>query len=44
VQVSVDSAVAALEPDRWEVVVAEDRPREVAGSGVDALVRARRLA
>ena len=27
VQVSVDDALAALEPDRWEVVVAEDRPR-----------------
>ena len=44
VQVSVDAALAALEPDRWEVVVAEDRPREVAGSGVDAVVVARRLA
>lgn len=44
VQVSVDAALAALEPDRWEVVVAEDRPREVAGSGVDAVVHARRLA
>jgi SAM-dependent methyltransferase len=44
VQVSVDTALAALEPDRWEVVVAEDRPREVAGSGVDAVVHARRLA
>ena len=44
VQVSVEGAVAALEPDRWEVVVAEERPRVVAGSGVDAVVRARRLA
>ena len=44
VQVSVDIALAALEPDRWQVVVAEDRPREVAGSGVDAVVHARRLA
>ena len=44
VQVSVADAVAALEPDRWEVVVAEDRPRRAAGSGVDAVVRARRLA
>lgn len=44
VQVSVDIAVAALEPDRWEILVAEDRSREVAGSGVDAVVYARRLA
>jgi SAM-dependent methyltransferase len=44
VQVSVEAALAALEPDGWEVVVAEDRPRAVAGSGVDAVVRARRLA
>lgn len=44
VQVSIDTALAALEPDRWGVVVAEDRPREVAGSGVDAVVHARRLA
>jgi SAM-dependent methyltransferase len=44
VQVSVESALAALEPDRWMIVVAEDRRREAAGSGVDATVRARRLA
>ena len=44
VQVSVADAVAALEPDRWEVVVAEDRPRRAGGSGVNAVVRARRLA
>jgi hypothetical protein len=25
----------------WEVVVAEERPRAAAGSGVDAVVRAR---
>jgi len=42
VQVSVGAALAAFEPDRWEVVVAEDRPREVPGSGVDAVVCARR--
>jgi SAM-dependent methyltransferase len=41
VQVSVDTAVAALDPSRWEIVVAEDRPRETAGTGVDAVVRAR---
>jgi SAM-dependent methyltransferase len=44
VQVSVDAALAALDLDRWEIVVAEDRPREAAGSGVDAVVHARRLA
>jgi hypothetical protein len=42
-QVSVDCAVSALDPRRWEVLVAEDRPRAVAGSGVDAVIRARRL-
>lgn len=42
VQVSVEEAVGALEPSRWEVVVAEERPRAVAGGGVDAVVRARR--
>jgi SAM-dependent methyltransferase len=40
VQVSVDAAVAALDPSRWEIVVAEDRPREMAGTGDDAVVRA----
>lgn len=43
VQVSVDAAVAALDPDRWEIAVAEDRPRARAGSGVDAVICARRL-
>ena len=43
VQVSVESAVAALDPRRWELVVAEERPRPVAGTGVDAVIRARRL-
>jgi 2-polyprenyl-3-methyl-5-hydroxy-6-metoxy-1,4-benzoquinol methylase len=42
VQVSVDSAVAALDPSGWEVVVAEERPRAVAGTGVDAVIRASR--
>jgi 2-polyprenyl-3-methyl-5-hydroxy-6-metoxy-1,4-benzoquinol methylase len=42
VQVSVDAAVAALDPDRWELIVAEDRPRAVAGTGVDAVICARR--
>ncbi|HEY4348314.1 MAG TPA: class I SAM-dependent methyltransferase [Gaiellaceae bacterium] len=42
-QVSVQSAVAALDTDQWHVVVADDRPRPAAGSGVDAVIRARRL-
>ena len=41
VQVSVEDAVAALDPDRWEIVVAEERPRAVAGAGIDAVIRAR---
>lgn len=40
VQVAVDTALAALDPSRWEIVVAEDRPRKAAGTGVDAVVRA----
>jgi hypothetical protein len=42
VQVSVESAVAALDPGRWELLVAEERRRPVAGTGVDAVIRARR--
>jgi len=41
-QVAVADAVAALDPAAWELAVAEDRPRAAAGSGVDAVVRARR--
>ncbi|HYZ92287.1 MAG TPA: class I SAM-dependent methyltransferase [Actinomycetota bacterium] len=44
VQISVEEAVAALDSQRWELVVAEERPRAVAGSGVDAVIRARRVA
>jgi len=44
VQVSVASVVAALDPRGWELVVAEERARPVAGTGVDAVIRARRLA
>lgn len=44
VQVSIESAVAALEPSAWQLVVAEERPRAVAGTGVDAVVLARRRA
>jgi SAM-dependent methyltransferase len=43
VQVSVESAVAGLDPSRWELVVAEERPHAVAGTGVDAVIRARRV-
>lgn len=43
VQVSVESAVAGLDPSGWELVVAEERPRVVAGTGVDAVIRARRV-
>lgn len=42
VQVSVEGAVAALDPKAWELVVAEERPRAAAGTGVDAVIRARR--
>jgi 2-polyprenyl-3-methyl-5-hydroxy-6-metoxy-1,4-benzoquinol methylase len=42
VQVSLDSAVAALDSNVWELVVAEERPRAAAGTGVDAVIRARR--
>jgi 2-polyprenyl-3-methyl-5-hydroxy-6-metoxy-1,4-benzoquinol methylase len=43
VQVSVENVVAALDPSRWTLVVAEERPR-TAGTGVDAVVLARRAA
>jgi 2-polyprenyl-3-methyl-5-hydroxy-6-metoxy-1,4-benzoquinol methylase len=42
VQVSVDTVVAALDPRRWEVVVAEERARATQATGVDAVIRARR--
>ena len=44
VQISVEQAVAALDPDRWEILIAEDRPRHPAGTGVDAVVRATAIA
>lgn len=44
VQVSVEGAVAALDPSGWELVVAEERPRAIAGTGVDAVILARRAA
>jgi 2-polyprenyl-3-methyl-5-hydroxy-6-metoxy-1,4-benzoquinol methylase len=42
VQVSVADAVAALDTGPWDVVLAEDRQRPTAGTGVDAVIRARR--
>lgn len=41
VQVSVEEAVAALDSSQWDLLVAEERPRAVAGTGVDAVIRAR---
>ncbi|MHC1562419.1 class I SAM-dependent methyltransferase [Actinomycetospora sp. C-140] len=43
-QVSVDEALSVLDPARWDVLVAEERPRDAAGDGVDAVVQARRRA
>jgi SAM-dependent methyltransferase len=40
VQVSVDAAVDALDPRDWRIEIAEERPRDAAGAGVDAVVRA----
>ena len=43
VQVSVEDVTGALDPREWRCVVAEERRRAAAGSGVDAVVLARRL-
>jgi SAM-dependent methyltransferase len=43
VQVSVETGIAALDHQLWKVDVAEDRPRAAAGTGVDAVIRARRV-
>jgi 2-polyprenyl-3-methyl-5-hydroxy-6-metoxy-1,4-benzoquinol methylase len=43
VQVAVENAVAALDSRHWEFVIAEERARSVAGTGVDAVICARRL-
>lgn len=40
-QVSVEAA-AALDSELWELIAAEDRQRAAAGTGVDAVIRARR--
>ena len=37
VQVTVEDATAALDPDRWDVELAEVRPRAAAGTGADAV-------
>ncbi len=41
-QVTVEAAVAVLDPQRWETLVAEERQRADAGSGFDAVICARR--
>ena len=41
-QVSVEGALAALDPGGWEFALAEERPRAIAGTGVDAVIFARR--
>ena len=43
VQISVESAVAGLDPSLWELAVAEERPRTIAGTGVDAVILAKRV-
>lgn len=42
VQVSVEEALAALDPGAWQQVVADERPRTTGPGGVDAVIRARR--
>lgn len=44
VQVTVEAAVAVLDAPRWELSIAEERPRAVAGSGFDAVICARQRA
>jgi 2-polyprenyl-3-methyl-5-hydroxy-6-metoxy-1,4-benzoquinol methylase len=43
VQVSVKTATAVLDRRRWELDIAEDRSRAAAGTGVDAVISARRV-
>jgi hypothetical protein len=43
VQVSVEAVVAALDSRHWQFVVAEDPTAGRAGTGVDAVIRARRV-
>ncbi len=42
VQVSVEAALAALDPGQWQPLIADERPRPMAGTGVDAVIQARR--
>jgi SAM-dependent methyltransferase len=42
VQVTVDAALALLDPQDWELPIAENRPRAAAGTGFDAVICARR--
>jgi SAM-dependent methyltransferase len=42
VQVTVEAAVAVLDPQHWELPIAENRPRAAAGTGFDAVICARR--
>ena len=44
VQGSVAAALAALDPGRWQPMVADERSRPMAGTGVDAVNRAQRRA
>jgi 2-polyprenyl-3-methyl-5-hydroxy-6-metoxy-1,4-benzoquinol methylase len=41
-QVSVEATLAALDPGEWQPIVAAERPRRMAGTGVDAVIRATR--
>ena len=41
-QVSIDAATAALDPNRWRFHIAEDRLRPQVGTGVDAVILARK--
>lgn len=43
VQVSVEAAKAALDQAEWELLVAEERPRTVHTTGMDAVIRAVRV-
>lgn len=42
VQVSLEAAVAALDANAWELLVAQERPRTHGPAGVDSVIRARR--
>lgn len=42
-QISIEQARDALDPAHWELIIAQERPRAVAGTGVDAVILARRL-